>query len=722
MVRRWGRALGLNVGGFMAGSKSLLTFLFTTTSLAISNLHGFAQESVVRDPVVVQEDASPSGEFDGYLPEASSSATKDSVPLKKIPQAISVVGSEQIKDQAARSVVEATRYSPGIRSETFGNDTRNDWFLIRGFTAQVNSYFLDGLQLQSSDSFATWKINPYLLDRIDILRGPSAALYGASNPGGLINMVSKRPTFRNGGEVSVGVNEYGNVWSGFDAEGVNETQTLAYRFVATGNYGDTAVDFTNNDQYALMPVLTWAPDADTTVTAYASIQKLKTRGQNFLPYVGTVVDAPFGRIPRDLFTSEPDYDKFERFEAMVGYEAEHHFTDNLTVRQNLRYAHIDVDFFNVYGTGYVTAPTETSAILDRTNFMSVPELGLFNVDTQLEWKVATGPLQHTWLFGIDYKRFDLDDESGFQSGPPLDLLNPIYAPPPPVTLRYDQSSTLQRQTGAYLQDRIEFDRWNFVLSGRYDSVDTEVTDRPTGARTDYSADAFSGRAGVIYNFDNGLSPYVNVSHSFLPLTGTDSVTNQPFEPEEGMQYEAGLRYQPESWNGSLIGLSVFDLTRENVVTSDGILFNRQIGEVSSRGFELEAVGQITPDLKLIGAYTWYDLEIQKGNPSEIGKVTTGTPEQIGSLWLDYAVPSGRLEGVSVGAGLRYVGSSYADAANTLKVPDVVLFDAALRYERENIEAALNVSNLFDKEYVASCNVTCFYGESREVNLTLSYKW
>jgi iron complex outermembrane receptor protein len=703
-------------------SKSFLAFLLASMFSAASGSKAETQEPVVLDPVLVQEGAPSDAEFDGYLPKEDASATKESVPLEKIPQAVSVVGSEQMKDQAARTVMEATRYSPGIRSETFGNDIRNDWFLIRGFTAQVNSYFLDGLQLQSSDSFATWKMNPYLLDRIDILRGPSAALYGASNPGGLINMVSKRPTFRNGGEVSVGVNEYGNVWSGFDAEGVNDTQTLAYRFVATGNFGDTQVDFTDNDQYAIMPTITWAPDADTTVTAYASVQKLKTRGQNFLPYVGTVVDAPYGRIPRDLFTSEPDYDKFERFEAMAGYEAEHHFTDSLTVRQNLRYAHIDVDFFNVYGEGYVTPPTETSAILDRANFMSVPELGLFNVDTQLEWKVATGPLQHTLLFGVDHKRFDLKDESGFEDGPPLDLLNPVYSPPPPVSSRYDLSSTLQRQTGAYVQDRIEFDRWNVVLSGRYDSVDTEITDRPTGARTDFSNDAFSGRAGVIYNFDNGLSPYASVSRSFLPLTGRDSATNEPFEPEEGTQYEAGLRFQPDSWNGSLIGLSVFDLTRENVVTSDGILFNRQIGEVSSRGFEIEAVGQITPDLKLIGAYTWYDLEIEKGNPAEIGKDTTGMPEQFGSLWLDYTVPSGRLEGVSVGGGIRYVGSSYADTANTLKVPDVVLFDAALRYEKENFEAALNVSNLFDKEYVASCNTTCFYGESREVNLTLSYKW
>ncbi|MBZ9989413.1 TonB-dependent receptor plug domain-containing protein [Mesorhizobium sp. BH1-1-5] len=228
------------------------------------------------------------------------------------------MGSRQIDDQAARSVVEATRSAPGIRSETFGNDTRNDWFLIRGFSSQVNSYFLDGLQLQSSDSFATWKVNPYLLDRIDILRGPSSALYGASNPGGLINLVSKRPTFQNRGETAIGVNEFGNVWSGLDVEGVNEDGTLAYRFIATGNYGGTQVDYTDNDQFALMPEVTWKPDEDTSLIVYANVSKLKTRGQNFLPYVGTVVDAPWGKIPRDLFTSEPSVDKFERSQPRQG--------------------------------------------------------------------------------------------------------------------------------------------------------------------------------------------------------------------------------------------------------------------------------------------------------------------------------------------------------------------------------------------------------------------
>jgi iron complex outermembrane receptor protein len=703
-----------------------LFFLASSAMLLALSASAHAQEPVLLQTVVVEgEKAKQTGEFDGYAAKSESSSTKGDVPLSKVPQAVSSVSAQQIKDQNARTIMEATRYSPGIRSDTFGNDVRNDWFLIRGFTSQISSYFLDGLQLQSSDSYATWKMNPYLLDRIDIMRGPSGALYGASNPGGLINMVSKRPEFRNGGEASVGVNEYGNVWSGLDAQGVNADGTLAYRFVATGNFGDTEVNHIDDDQFAIMPVITWRPSDDTKLTVYGHYSKTESNNQNFLPYVGTVVTAPFGRIPRDLFTGEPANDKYNREQAMVGYEFEHRFNDRVTIRQNLRYAHLSTDIYGSYGSGWVSPPTSTSAEMARGSYASNPDLGLFTMDNQLELKADTGPLSHTLLFGIDYKHFDLDDSQAFGSATPFDILNPTYGGVftlPPPTL----SHTVQQQIGFYAQDRIEYDRLNLVFSGRYDHVSTDTD--VTGTRTKFADDAFSGRAGIIYNFDNGLSPYASVSRSFLPVVGKDDVTGNVFAPETATQYEVGLRYQPDFLNGGYIGAAVFDLTRQNVVTGvpgpGGAFVSRQVGKINSRGFELEAAGYVTPDLKLTAAYTWYDLKVKEGNPDEIGHTPAGVPEQFGSMWLDYAVPYEPLQGLSIGAGVRYVGSSYVDSTNTLKVPDSVVFDAALRYEKDNFSAALNVANLFDKRYVATCNWEggCYYGKGREASLTLSYKW
>lgn len=662
------------------------------------------------------------GPVEGYRAKVSRSATKTATPVEKIPQAISTVGAEQISDQAAQTITQATRYSPGIRSETFGADVRNDWFLMRGFRSQENSYFLDDMQLTTS-AFATFKMNPYLIERIDILRGPSSALYGSSNPGGLIIMVSKRPTGNTGASVEIGVNEHGNVYSGIDVEGVaNDSGSVAYRFVAHGSIGDTEVDFTKNDRLAIAPSVLIQPDEDTRLELYANYQRFKTNGQNFLPYVGTVVDAPFGRISPETFTSEPAFDGHDRKQTMLGYEFEHRFDSGVTVRQNLRYANLDVDFDTFYGVGYSGAPTATSGEINRLAFQTKPVVDLFTVDNQVEFKLSTGAVDHTILAGIDYRHYKLKDLQGFAFAAPVDVINPTYSNVYPALFYYNNNTTTQEQLGLYVQDQMDLtDRLSLVLSGRYDMVWSDVLDRTTGVSTSQDNNALSGRAGLIYNFDNGFSPYVSVSRSFLPVTGliTDSSGTQlgSYNPETGTQYEIGFKYQPAEWGDSSFGVSVFHLARQNVEATNG-LARSQIGEVTSTGAEFEVVGAVTDALKVIGSYTIYDLEITEGDNK--GFVPVGAPENFAALWLDYTVQSGMAEGLQLAAGARYVGSSHADTANRLKVPSAVVFDAAIRYEKNGYTIALNASNLFDKEYVSGCSDanSCFYGNGREMTLSL----
>lgn len=668
------------------------------------------------------------GPVEGYRAKVSRSGTKTATPVEKIPQAISTVGAEQISDQAAQTITQATRYSPGIRSETFGADVRNDWFLMRGFTAQDSSYFLDDMQLSTS-AFATFKVNPYLVERIDIVRGPSAALFGTSSPGGLINMISKRPTGNTGVSTEIGVNEHGNVYSGIDVEGVaNDDGSIAYRFVAHGSMGGTEVDHADNDRLAIAPSVTFQPNDETKLEIYGSYQRFKSNGQNFLPYIGTVVDAPFGRIPRDLFTSEPGLDSHDRKQTMAGYEFEHRFDNGVTVRQNLRYAHLDVDFDNFFGLGYVGVPTNTNAQLSRFYFQTKPVSNVFSVDNQAEFDISTGSINHNILLGLDYRRFELKDLQGGANAASLNLANPVYSGTVPAFGYYNQNTTTQDQVGIYAQDQMDLtDRLSLVLTGRYDMVSNEVFDRATSATTSsQDNNAFSGRAGLIYNFDNGFSPYASVSRSFQPIIGfvtdTTGAQIQPYDPETGTQYEVGFKYQPASWGDSSLGLSVFHLARQNVPAAAGGLATQQFGEVTSKGFELEAVGAVTDALKVIGALTVYDLEITAGD--NLGMVPTNVAQNFASLWLDYTVQSGAAEGLQLAAGVRYSGSSYADTANTLKVPSVTLFDAAIRYEKDDYTLALNASNLFDKEYVTSCQspTACFYGNGREVTLSLKKKF
>jgi iron complex outermembrane receptor protein len=679
-------------------------------------------------PTVQVEGTTPSNpDMDGYVAKRTTSATKTNAPWVSTPQSVSTVGAEQIRDQKPATFDQIFRYSPGVKGESFGQDTRNDWFLLRGFSSQNEAMFLDGLQLFTT-SFATWKLYPFALDRVDILRGPSAALYGGGSPGGVINAISKTPPVDPLHYVEVGVNNYGNRYFSFDLGGPlavpAEYGKVYYRLTGMTQGGDTQVDFTKDDAYFINPALTWKPNPNTTLTILASVSQNKTNGQNFLPYVGTVTPAPFGKISPNLFTSDPSMDEFRRNQQMIGYQFEQALSNSLTFRQNARFAHVDVLETTLYGVGYATTPA--AADLARFNFVSRTSADQINLDNQLEYKFATGPLSHTALVGLDLKYYSINDFDAFAAGPSLNLLNPIYTATQPTTAAPYQNALLtQKDGGLYTQDQINFARWTLLLSGRYDEVATD-NDNRIGADQSRSDGKFSGRAGLSYLTDIGIAPYVSYSTSFNPVIGTNYTTGQLLAPETGNQTEVGVKYEPSGFNGHF-SAAWFDLRRQNVPTTDpaNAMLSTQTGEVRSSGIELEAVLNPAPGLKLTGTYTSYDLEVtQDLDPANIGKELPGVPEQFASAWADYTFQSGPLQGFGFGGGARYVGKSYADEANTMPVDAYTLFDAAVHYETKGWRAAINVTNIAGTTYVASCSspTACFYGDGTRMTASLGYTW
>ncbi len=672
----------------------------------------------------------PRGPINGYVASRSMTGTKTNTPLMETPQAISVIGAEQIRDQKPNNVAEALRYAPGVGAGTFGADTRNDWFKIRGFDAQDAGLFLDGLQL-STFAFATWKFQPFGIERIDILRGPSGMLYGGSGPGGLVNIISKTPPSQPLNYLEAGVNSFGNRYLSFDFGGpvpapAGQSSDLYYRLLGTIKNGETQTAFTSDDSYSIAPSLRYRPDLDTSFTVMASASKDQTRVQNFLPYVGTVVAAPFGRIPTHLFGSDPSVDTFRREQEMLGYQYEKNLTDNLTFRQNARFAHDDVKFQTLLGNGYLNGDPAT-AMLSRFNDFAADIANQANLDSQLEYRFATGPVLHKALVGVDLKHYQIDDLQAFDfATPALNLLNPTYGIPQgfPGTVFANQTIT-QKQAGLYGQDQLKLGRLTLVLSGRNDWVNTADDNRllPSLSRDDTK---FSGRAGLIYNTDLGIAPYVSYATSFNPVIGTNTATGQLFSPETGRQAEVGVKIEPAGLDG-YFGASLFDLKRQNVLTTDpnNPLLSVQTGELTSRGVELEAVANVMPGLKVTGAFTNFHIFVSKDlNPALIDTVPTNTPSEIASLWGDYTFQSGPLTGFGFGAGVRYNGESYADQANSLVVPSYVVGDAALHYEIRNWRFALNVTNIADKIFVATCQTptACFYADRRRAVASVSYKW
>ena len=372
------------------------------------------------------------------------------------PQSVSVIGAEQIRDQKPNKLDEVLRYTAGVRAGTFGADTRNDWWLIRGFKSDDIGLFLDGMQLFYS-SYASWKLQTPNMERVEVLRGPSAVLYGGSSPSGIVNVITKRPSAEPIRYIETGVNNFGNAYVGFDVGGPVATSPengkLFYRVVGQVQNGGTQVNFTPDNNYFIAPSVTWKPDADTTFTVLASASKQDTRGINFLPYQGTVTSAPFGRIPTSLFVGDPTVDKFAREQEMLGYQFERNLTDDLTFRQNALFAHVDISYRGYVGSGYTNA---TTGDLSRYNWYAKDTANQADLDNQLEYRFNTGPVKHTMLFGVDLKGYQIDDYQAFGFGvSPINVFNPVYgqAEVPLPTAPFRNFLITQKQAGPIFRTR-----------------------------------------------------------------------------------------------------------------------------------------------------------------------------------------------------------------------------------------------------------------------------
>lgn len=746
-----------------AQPKHSLRKIAVVVATAVSGMSVYAQAAVEPKEDTITVTAAPAPQESAWGPAAtiaarqSATGTKTDTPIQKVPQSISVVTAEEMALHQPKSVKEALSYTPGVAVGTRGASNTYDYLIIRGFAAdgQSQNNYLNGLKLQGN-FYNDAVIDPYMLERAEIMRGPVSVLYGKSSPGGLLNMVSKRPTTEPLKEVQFKAGTDSLFQTGFDfSDALDDDGVYSYRLTGLARSANAQQKGSEEQRYAIAPAFTWRPDDKTNFTFLSYFQNEPETGYyGWLPKEGTVEPLPNGkRLPTD-FNEGAKNNTYSRNEKMIGYSFDHEFNDTFTVRQNLRVAQNKVSQKSVYGYGMCSDPlyTKDQEALKASPCLSIPQsqwghtltrqyvidnekLENFSVDTQLQSKFATGSVDHTLLTGVDFMRMrnDIDSWFGYAgSVAPSDIYNldrsdfdfgahPNPSGPYRVLLK-------QKQTGLYVQDQAQWDKVLVTLGGRYDWADQSSFNRDYGNKSERDDKEFTWRGGVNYLFDNGVTPYFSYSESFEPASQTDA-NGDLFAPSKGKQYEVGVKYVPEDRPIVVTG-ALYQLTKTNNLMADpnGSLFSVEGGEIRARGVELEAKAALSASVNVVGSYTYTDAEYTTDTTYK-GNTPAQVPKHMASLWADYTFFDGPLSGLTLGTGGRYTGSSYGDPANSFKVGSYTVVDALVRYDLARVgmagsNVALHVNNLFDREYVASCFNTygCFWGAERQVVATATFRF
>ena len=674
------------------------------------------------------------GPIEGYTATRTAAGTKTDTALVEAPRSISVATRQQMDDRSVHSLDDAVRYMPGITASSYGSDTRADWLRVRGFEP---TQFLDGLPLPKG-VYANPKQETWNLDRLALLRGPASSVYGQTPPGGLLDMVSRRPSAEASSEIQLQYGSDNHRQINFASTGkIDDAGQFLYGLSGVVRDSGTQVDHVDNKRYNIAPSLTWNIDDDTKLTLLSQFTRDDTGiTSQFLPIQGTKIKSPLGDISHHKNLGDPDWEYYDRTYYALGYAFEHRLNDVWQFKQNLRYTKSDLSFQSLTPGSYPFTTVDAEGNVGRTSTSVDEDISQFAVDNNFQADFATGEIRHTLLLGLDHQRSNTNYTSIFGDGLQTNVINPIYGQPivrPARSTAFYDYNQKTYQTGLYVQDQMALDQWRLTLGGREDWVHTSTEFFNKGDATNTQRDKkFSGNAALSYVFDNGFVPYLSYAESFQPTTGADVTSTGSLKPTEGKQWELGIKYQPPG-SKTLLTAAVYDLTQKNVAVNtfvNNVSVTSQTGEVKVKGLELEAVSDVTDNLKVIAAYTLAKSEVQKG--VDKGNRLQLMPNQQASLWTDYTWHAGVLDGFGIGAGVRYTGNTYGDKANTWlgKADAYTVFDASVHYDLGRLDnslkgasLAVNATNLFDKDYISTCDsFYCYYGDQRSVVASATYKW
>ena len=692
--------------------------------LAAVPLSSFGQETTASDaafrlaPIIVNAKVVADDDANSVVAKELWVGGKVATSLLDTPASVSVITQKEIEQRSASTTEEVLQYTPGLITDYYGTDDRNDYFKIRGFQATT---YRDGLTLGSMRGV---REEPFAYERIEVLRGANSTLFGPADPGGSVNFVSKRPRFDRIGQGYVTYGSFDHKEAGVDVGGaLSGSETLAYRLTGKVQGSEREYDHSQDDNGFVMGGLTWEPTAFTSATLIVDhLRRDSTPNSGGYPK-----DREYDR---DEFFGEPSYNFHDVERTNISASFSHDFDNGFTLRSNLRHS----DLSDEYGYVYISdSAGHAGTLVDRGYLGSDTEAEQLNGNLMLQYDARFENIDSSTIVGVEYLDSSSENVSvyGLSSGGDvgqIDTSNPVYSgiSSPKVYQNKDQDTTIK---SAFLQQNLSFyERFILTLGMRHDSMDVSETDHLYSTKSSDSFSENSFRSALTYIVNDEVSAYVSMVESVSPPAV--GVT-----PERGSQYELGVKYSPVAMN-ALFSAAVYELTQDDVATAvvqpNGVIEQQTVGEQRVRGLDLEAKAELTENLSLIGGYSYMDTEVLRGAlavwngtgydaVSIKGNKLVSAPKHSASLWGYYSVPG---TDVSVGLGARYTGSYYFNNFNdTGESEATTLFDAAFNYQiAPGTDLAVNVSNLLDEQHVVGSGSADYYNPGRELTARLSYSW
>ncbi|MBV1822764.1 TonB-dependent siderophore receptor [Komagataeibacter oboediens] len=715
----------------------------------------------------------------GYVATYTDAGTKTDTPITQIPNSVYVITKQQILDQQAQTVAEVLRYMPGVYAERLGtasigsaaggNANGTGSIMMRGFAA---TQYVDGL---SSWSLAAGETA--FVERVETLNGPASVLYGQVGPGGLIATQLKQPGETPIRNVSVGFGNWGRYEATFDVgDKITKSGNLKYRIAGIGVTQGSQTDYLHYKRVGVLPSIKWDIDEKTSLTLIGQYLYAPSEAQgDGYPGVGTLVRGKYGYLPRSRFLGDPSINENGQRTASFEYQFQHKFNKFLEFQQTFRYEDSSTHMNQTYLQGSLQA----DQTIKRRAWRQDSSSATVALDSRFVGHLKTGALQQTLVAGMDFRRVHLTQNIAYDMNgagyvniwdPVYYQVYPDYSLNSPDNIEWDGFKENQYQSGIYFQDQIKWKRLSILLGGRqdwynYTAVGTTADNFEsaghgviTNPYVDYkqnpSASKFTWRAGLTYNFDFGLTPYFSYATSFIPQTGSFQYNGQAAKPLNGKQFEVGLKYLVPKSN-ILLTAAAYDIKENHyqITDTEHPGYEADAGTVTSKGVELSAHANVTKDIRLTASYSFNETRVMKSNNtvwltdmygnaigpndgaiSEQGKYVAGLPRHMVNMFVDYTLPRKIFYGLGVNFGIRYIGSTYADNANSYKVPSYLLFDVGAYYDFQNaspmlkgLKAQLAISNLANTRYVTSCSSgdgggSCYYGQAQRIYGNFSYSW